>query len=134
MRGATATAGIALALVAAPGFAQPTGRDRSNGQIYFDAEFSLRRAEVEADCLGVWQPEALHRAINLRGELRALRRFAQDDSEFDRWEAAFRARDREHLCVSHAAIPSNLRSAREDIRLLRARARRAGGRSNRRGS
>ncbi|HEV2817282.1 MAG TPA: hypothetical protein VGW40_08710 [Allosphingosinicella sp.] len=123
MRGSRlALAAAALAGVASAAAAQRADV-RTNAQLYVEVERSLRRAELEASCGGLYAPRHLHRVIDLRAELRSLRRFAERDGELDRLH---RIPAEEEICVSPAAIEPNLRRARRGIDLLRFRARRSG--------
>ena len=123
MRSAVLVLPTAIAAFASAAQAQAPDA-RTDAQVYFDAEGSLRRVEDEADCGGQFIPWALHRVINMRWDLRRHRQFARRDPAYDRLVQELDARER--LCISSVAIAPNLRSARRDISLLRQRARRAG--------
>ena len=93
-----------------------------------DAEAAIRQAEFQASSGCVFIPRHLHRAIDLRWELVVLQQFAQRDSAA--WLALERERARppaedEHICIAAGGAEPYLRRARDDIRILNLRARRA---------
>lgn len=123
MRGALVFAGLAAPLlpVSAGVAAQEV---RSNARVYYDAETSLRRAEVEARDCGDYVGPALLRAADLRDRLHGVRGFARTGGELDRlWrdDTAARAAGDEELCVSRRGIEPNLQHAQQDITLLEQR-------------
>lgn len=123
--------GRALVLAAAitsPGAAAAAQEVRSDGRIYFEAESSLRIAEIEAGHCGSHIEPALREVSDLRDRLHRVRGFARTGGELERlWReaATVHAAGGEELCVSRRGIELNLQRAQQDIILLEQRVRSA---------
>lgn len=124
-RGLALVAAPAALAFAVPATAQPADT-RSDAQVYFDADRALRRAATESDCGGRFIPRTLHRVVDLRYDLLALREYARRGDELLRLDTAAAAE--EELCIGAGmdSIERNLQRAVSDTRLLRRRALRAG--------
>lgn len=98
-----------------------------DAQLYVRIEDQLLRVEAEAggDC-GAHIPAALHRVVDLRYDLRRLRRYVETDPDWARLDREARARRAEQLCMTDSVVPYLLREARRNLSTLQLHARRAG--------
>ena len=103
--------------------AQPVD-PRRDARIYFDAERWLEQTEANATCGGAYHSQALHRVVDLRGELLSMRRFANREGEVTRLRQ-LHPEEEPGLCVSDAGTEPALREARRHIKMLRQRMRRS---------
>ena len=118
---------LLVATAGVPAAAARQADPRSDAEIYFEAERWLEQTEANATCGGAYIRSALHRVVDLRGRLLAMRRFADREGEVARLYGLRREEeDEEGLCVSPTGTLPALREATRRIRLLEQRRRRSG--------